>query len=80
MNRSMTHSAYRSFQTPEPETPSPEPREEESDIKQQTAREEKLEKSLDSSNQLTADDKKHSNNNNNMLACKRRLHPSLLHM
>ncbi|KAM8740508.1 pleckstrin homology domain-containing family A member 5-like isoform 13-T13 [Acanthopagrus schlegelii] len=57
-----------SFQTPEPETPSPEPREEESDIKQQTAREEKLEKSLDSSNQLTADDKKHSNNNNNMLA------------
>ncbi|KAM9334916.1 pleckstrin homology domain-containing family A member 5-like [Symphorus nematophorus] len=57
-----------SFQTPEPETPSPEPREEEADVTQQTTREEKLEKSLDSSNQLTADDKKHSNNNNNMLA------------
>ncbi|XP_073336896.1 pleckstrin homology domain-containing family A member 5-like [Pagrus major] len=57
-----------SFQTPEPETPSPEPREEESDVTQQTTREEKLEKSLDSSKQLTADDKKHSNNNNNMLA------------
>uniref|UniRef100_A0A671VAA5 Pleckstrin homology domain containing, family A member 5 n=1 Tax=Sparus aurata TaxID=8175 RepID=A0A671VAA5_SPAAU len=57
-----------SFQTPEPETPSPEPREEESDVNQQTTREEKLEKSPDSSNQLTADDKKHSNNNNNMLA------------
>ncbi|TMS02924.1 Pleckstrin homology domain-containing family A member 5, partial [Larimichthys crocea] len=56
------------FQTPEPETPSPEPREEDPDVTQQTTREEKLEKSLDSSNQLTADDKKHSNNNNNMLA------------
>ncbi|XP_029317421.1 pleckstrin homology domain-containing family A member 5-like isoform X4 [Cottoperca gobio] len=56
-----------SFQTPEPETPSPEPREEEQDVMQQTTREEKLEKRLDSSNQLTEDDKKH-NNNNNMLA------------
>ncbi|XP_042367718.1 pleckstrin homology domain-containing family A member 5-like [Plectropomus leopardus] len=57
-----------SFQTPEPETPSPEPREEEADVMQQTTREEKLEKRLDSSNQLTSDDKKHNNNNNNMLA------------
>nr|XP_046234983.1 pleckstrin homology domain-containing family A member 5-like isoform X2 [Scatophagus argus] len=57
-----------SFQTPEPETPSPEPREEEPDVTQQNAREEKLDKSLDSPNQLTEDDKKHSNNNNNMLA------------
>ncbi|XP_040007107.1 pleckstrin homology domain-containing family A member 5-like isoform X3 [Xiphias gladius] len=55
-----------SFQTPEPETPSPEPKEEEGDITQETTREEKLERSLDSYNQLTADDKKH--NNNNMLA------------
>lgn len=57
-----------SFQTPEPETPSPEPREEEPDVTQQTARDEKLEKSLDSPKQLTAEDMKHSNNNNNMLA------------
>eukprot|EP00064_Thunnus_orientalis_P010679 superscaffoldBa00001472_g10705 len=56
-----------SFQTPEPETPSPEPKEEEADVTQQTTREEKLEKSLESYNQLTSDDKKH-NNNNNMLA------------
>ncbi|XP_075932203.1 pleckstrin homology domain-containing family A member 5 isoform X1 [Anarhichas minor] len=55
-----------SFQTPEPETPSPEPRDEEPDVTQQTTREEKLEKRLDSSNQLTADEKKA--NNNNMLA------------
>ncbi|XP_031725682.1 pleckstrin homology domain-containing family A member 5-like isoform X9 [Anarrhichthys ocellatus] len=55
-----------SFQTPEPETPSPEPRDEEPDVTQHTTREEKLEKRLDSSNQLTADEKKP--NNNNMLA------------
>ncbi|XP_047430915.1 pleckstrin homology domain-containing family A member 5 isoform X3 [Mugil cephalus] len=54
-----------SFQTPEPETPSPEPKEEETDGMQQMNREENLGKSLDSYNQLTADDKKH---NNNMLA------------
>ncbi|XP_030005959.1 pleckstrin homology domain-containing family A member 5-like isoform X1 [Sphaeramia orbicularis] len=53
-----------SFQTPEPETPSPEPKE--PDVT--PASEEKLEKSLDSYNQLTTDDKKHNNNNNNMLA------------
>ncbi|KAG7215922.1 hypothetical protein INR49_031514 [Caranx melampygus] len=58
-----------SFQTPEPETPSPEPKEEEGELTQQTSREGKLEKSLDSYNQFTADDKKHNNNNNNMLAC-----------
>ncbi|XP_040885821.1 pleckstrin homology domain-containing family A member 5-like isoform X4 [Toxotes jaculatrix] len=57
-----------SFQTPEPETPSPEPKDEDGDTTQQTARDEKLERSLDSYNQLTADDKKHNNNNNNMLA------------
>ncbi|XP_029350538.1 pleckstrin homology domain-containing family A member 5 isoform X2 [Echeneis naucrates] len=57
-----------SFQTPEPETPSPEPKEEEGDMTQQTTREGKLETSLDSYNQFTADDKKHNNNNNNMLA------------
>ncbi|XP_038595214.1 pleckstrin homology domain-containing family A member 5-like [Micropterus salmoides] len=57
-----------SFQTPEPETPSPEPREEESEMTQQITREERLENSLDSPNQQTADDKKHNNNNNNMLA------------
>ncbi|XP_056223889.1 pleckstrin homology domain-containing family A member 5-like isoform X14 [Seriola aureovittata] len=57
-----------SFQTPEPETPSPEPKEEEGDMTQQTTREGKLERSLDSYNQFTADDKKHNNNNNNMLA------------
>ncbi|XP_020500308.1 pleckstrin homology domain-containing family A member 5 isoform X4 [Labrus bergylta] len=56
-----------SFQTPEPETPSPEPREEETNVTQQNIRE-KMEKSLDSNNQLTAEDKKHNNNNNNMLA------------
>ncbi|XP_034382117.1 pleckstrin homology domain-containing family A member 5-like isoform X1 [Cyclopterus lumpus] len=53
-----------SFRTPEPETPSPEPRDEEPDATQQTTREERL----DSSNQLTTDDKKTNNNNNNMLA------------
>uniref|UniRef100_A0A8P4GJK6 PH domain-containing protein n=1 Tax=Dicentrarchus labrax TaxID=13489 RepID=A0A8P4GJK6_DICLA len=57
-----------SFQTPEPATPSPEPREEEADVTRQTTREERLERSLDSSKQLTAEDMKHSNNNNNMLA------------
>ncbi|KAM3587889.1 uncharacterized protein V6R79_016343 [Siganus canaliculatus] len=57
-----------SFQTPEPATPSPEPREEEPDDQQQTSGEEKLQKNLDSSEQITADEKKHSNNNNNMLA------------
>ncbi|XP_045928056.1 pleckstrin homology domain-containing family A member 5-like isoform X2 [Micropterus dolomieu] len=57
-----------SFQTPEPETPSPEPREEESEMTEQITREERLENSLDSPNQQTADDKKHNNNNNNMLA------------
>ncbi|XP_041636170.1 pleckstrin homology domain-containing family A member 5-like isoform X2 [Cheilinus undulatus] len=56
-----------SFQTPEPETPSPEPREEEPEVTPQNISEEKLEKSLDSNNQLTADDKKLNNNNNNML-------------
>lgn len=65
----MTCSADCSFQTPEPETPSPEPKEEEGELTQQTSREGKLEKSLDSYNQFTADDKKHNNNNNNMLAC-----------
>ncbi|XP_027128293.1 pleckstrin homology domain-containing family A member 5 isoform X3 [Larimichthys crocea] len=68
LTSSPTNTTENSFQTPEPETPSPEPREEDPDVTQQTTREEKLEKSLDSSNQLTADDKKHSNNNNNMLA------------
>ncbi|XP_029901258.1 pleckstrin homology domain-containing family A member 5-like isoform X3 [Myripristis murdjan] len=64
-----------SLHAPEPETPSPEPKEEETGLMQtnkqdtqQTTREEKLEKSLDSYNQLTAEDKKHNNNNNNMLA------------
>ncbi|XP_044041861.1 pleckstrin homology domain-containing family A member 5-like isoform X5 [Siniperca chuatsi] len=57
-----------SFQTPEPETPSPEPREEEPDVTQRSTAEQRLEISLDSSTQLTADDKKHNNNNNNMLA------------
>ncbi|XP_041820024.1 pleckstrin homology domain-containing family A member 5-like isoform X3 [Chelmon rostratus] len=56
-----------SLHTPEPETPSPEPREERPSVTHQS-REEKLERSLDSSSQLTADNKKHSNNNNNMLA------------
>uniref|UniRef100_A0A3B4XPI7 Pleckstrin homology domain containing, family A member 5 n=1 Tax=Seriola lalandi dorsalis TaxID=1841481 RepID=A0A3B4XPI7_SERLL len=65
----VTRSADCSFQTPEPETPSPEPKEEEGDMTQQTTREGKLERSLDSYNQFTADDKKHNNNNNNMLAC-----------
>ncbi|XP_049422999.1 pleckstrin homology domain-containing family A member 5-like isoform X7 [Epinephelus fuscoguttatus] len=55
-----------SFQTPEPDTPSPEPKEEEPDLMQQTTRKEKLENRVDSTNQLTADDKKH--NNNNLLA------------
>ncbi|KAM7377821.1 hypothetical protein PAMA_012966 [Pampus argenteus] len=55
-----------SFQTPEPETPSPEPKEEDADMTRQTTREETLEKSLESYNQLTSDDNKH--NNNNMLA------------
>ncbi|KAM6896503.1 pleckstrin homology domain-containing family A member 5-like isoform 4-T4 [Lycodopsis pacificus] len=54
-----------SFQTPEPETPSPEPRDEEPDVTQQTTREE-LEKRLDSSKQLTADEKKPNNNNNTL--------------
>ncbi|CAJ1055740.1 pleckstrin homology domain-containing family A member 5-like isoform X2 [Xyrichtys novacula] len=63
-----------SFQTPEPETPSPEPHEEvheevhEEEVTQQNMKEEKLEKNLDSNDQLTADDKKLNNNNNNMLA------------
>ncbi|XP_034529033.1 pleckstrin homology domain-containing family A member 5-like isoform X2 [Notolabrus celidotus] len=57
-----------SFQTPEPETPSPEPHEDEPDVTQQNMKAEKLEKSLDSNKQLTADDKKLNNNNNNMLA------------
>ncbi|XP_056280497.1 pleckstrin homology domain-containing family A member 5-like isoform X3 [Pseudoliparis swirei] len=58
-----------SFQTPEAETPSPEPRDEEPDVTQRTAGEERLEKRLDSSKQLTTDDKKaKNNNNNNMLA------------
>ncbi|KAK5848779.1 hypothetical protein PBY51_008472 [Eleginops maclovinus] len=51
-----------SFQTPEPETPSPEPREEETDVRQQGSRGEELKE------RLTADNKKHNNNNNNMLA------------
>ncbi|XP_067345867.1 pleckstrin homology domain-containing family A member 5 isoform X5 [Channa argus] len=55
-----------SFQTPEPETPSPEPKEEDTDMTQPTTRQENLEKSLDSYNQLTAEDK--IQNNNNMLA------------
>ncbi|KAM3858999.1 pleckstrin homology domain-containing family A member 5-like [Diretmus argenteus] len=66
-----------SFQAPEPETPSPEPKEEEPDLTQtdrqdmqQATREERLEKSLDSYNQLATDDNKHNNNNNNMLAGK----------
>uniref|UniRef100_A0A3Q3IMS3 Pleckstrin homology domain containing, family A member 5 n=1 Tax=Monopterus albus TaxID=43700 RepID=A0A3Q3IMS3_MONAL len=64
------YACTRLFQTPEPETPSPEPKEEDADMTQQTTREEKLESSLDSYSQLTADDKKHNNNNNNMLTCK----------
>ncbi|AWO97834.1 putative pleckstrin -likey domain-containing family A member 5-like [Scophthalmus maximus] len=52
--------------TPEPEMTSPEPKEEEGDLKTQTSREQKLERSLDSYNQLTGDDKKQ--NNNNLLA------------
>ncbi|KAG7498127.1 hypothetical protein JOB18_049570 [Solea senegalensis] len=56
-----------SLQTPDPETSSPEPKEEEAEMTQQTSRGQKLERSLDSNNQLTADNKKH-NNNNNMLA------------
>lgn len=58
-----------SFQTPEPETPSPEPKEDEADLTQQTTRKDRMENSLDPYNQLTTDDKKH-NNNNNMLSCK----------
>ncbi|XP_076578218.1 pleckstrin homology domain-containing family A member 5-like isoform X8 [Chaetodon auriga] len=50
-----------SFHTPEPEMSSPELREERPDVTQQI-KEQKPEKSLDSSNQLTADNKKHSNN------------------
>ncbi|KAG7498136.1 hypothetical protein JOB18_049570 [Solea senegalensis] len=60
-------SADCSLQTPDPETSSPEPKEEEAEMTQQTSRGQKLERSLDSNNQLTADNKKH-NNNNNMLA------------
>ncbi|XP_058482197.1 pleckstrin homology domain-containing family A member 5-like isoform X5 [Solea solea] len=60
-------SADCSLQTPDPETSSPEPKEEEAETTQQTSRGQKLERSLDSNNQLTADNKKH-NNNNNMLA------------
>ncbi|KAM8908344.1 pleckstrin homology domain-containing family A member 5-like isoform 4-T4 [Spinachia spinachia] len=52
-----------SLQTPEPETQSPEPRDEEPDLTQQTTREEKLEKRLNSSNQPTTDKKKPKNNN-----------------
>ncbi|XP_047192407.1 pleckstrin homology domain-containing family A member 5-like isoform X6 [Scophthalmus maximus] len=55
-----------SLHTPEPEMTSPEPKEEEGDLKTQTSREQKLERSLDSYNQLTGDDKKQ--NNNNLLA------------
>ncbi|XP_062416417.1 pleckstrin homology domain-containing family A member 5 isoform X3 [Pungitius pungitius] len=52
-----------SFQTLEPETPSPDPRDTEPDLTQQTTREEKLEKRLNSSKKPTADEKKLSNNN-----------------
>ncbi|XP_069375823.1 pleckstrin homology domain-containing family A member 5-like isoform X20 [Paralichthys olivaceus] len=55
-----------SLHTPEPEMASPEPKDEEGNLTSQTTREQKLERSLDSYNQLTADNKKH--NNNNMLA------------
>ncbi|XP_061523988.1 pleckstrin homology domain-containing family A member 5-like isoform X4 [Phycodurus eques] len=55
-----------SFQSSYPEMPSPEPKEGELDVLQQKAREESLEKHLESYNQLPANDKKH--NNNNLLA------------
>ncbi|XP_034434438.1 pleckstrin homology domain-containing family A member 5-like isoform X3 [Hippoglossus hippoglossus] len=55
-----------SLHTPEPEMASPEPKDEEGNLTPQTTREQKLDRSLDSYNQLTADNKKH--NNNNMLA------------
>ncbi|XP_037099694.1 pleckstrin homology domain-containing family A member 5 isoform X6 [Syngnathus acus] len=54
-----------SFQSPDPETPSPEPKEGEVDVLQQNSREESLEKHLESYNQLPENDKK---NNNNLLA------------
>ncbi|XP_053270759.1 pleckstrin homology domain-containing family A member 5 isoform X1 [Pleuronectes platessa] len=55
-----------SLQTPEPEMASPEPKDEEGNLTPQTTREQKLDRSLDAYNQLTADNKKH--NNNNLLA------------
>ncbi|XP_062238697.1 pleckstrin homology domain-containing family A member 5-like isoform X2 [Platichthys flesus] len=55
-----------SLHTPEPEMSSPEPKDEEGNLTPQTTREQKLDMSLDSYNQLTADNKKH--NNNNLLA------------
>ncbi|XP_019732703.1 pleckstrin homology domain-containing family A member 5-like isoform X3 [Hippocampus comes] len=54
-----------SFQSPDPETPSPEPKEGEVDVLQQNAREGSLENHLESYSQLPANDKK--NNNNNLL-------------
>ncbi|XP_061124220.1 pleckstrin homology domain-containing family A member 5-like isoform X4 [Syngnathus typhle] len=54
-----------SFQSPDPETPSPDPKEGEVDVLQQNSREESLEKHLESYNQLPENDKK---NNNNLLA------------
>ncbi|XP_051911738.1 pleckstrin homology domain-containing family A member 5-like isoform X4 [Hippocampus zosterae] len=53
-----------SFQSPDPETPSPEPKEGEVDVLQQNAREGSLENHLESYSQLPANDKK---NNNNLL-------------
>ncbi|TNN35418.1 hypothetical protein EYF80_054411 [Liparis tanakae] len=68
--RSVTHSAsaHRSFQTPEAETPSPEPRDEEPDAPQRPAGEQRLETRMESSKQLSSDDNTAKNNNNNMLA------------
>ncbi|XP_077355276.1 pleckstrin homology domain-containing family A member 5-like isoform X14 [Festucalex cinctus] len=59
-------SSENSFQSPDPETPSPEPKEGEADVLQENASEESLEKHFESYNQLPANDKKH--NNNNLLA------------
>ncbi|XP_061769131.1 pleckstrin homology domain-containing family A member 5-like isoform X4 [Nerophis ophidion] len=62
---SLTNANENRFQSPDPQTPSPE-RKGEADVMQQTIREEKLDKSQESFKQITADDKKH--NNNNLLA------------
>lgn len=63
-----------SFQIVEPETPSPEPEVEE--MTQPSRGDKNLGKSLDSYNQLTADNKKH---NNSILACKSSLSKTSLY-